>query len=155
MAASTRNPKQTDPSSLGITCLDIAIAADEAEAESILATLQSGTPWDEVLAPIEQTYGYESAQPCLALDTYLEQLDQSVIDQFAALSPGDDPVVLAGGGAGFAVIRVQPYDAVDGASFLAAVQTAQPELVAGLLGEVYVDPRYGTVDPNAGIIPVD
>jgi PPIC-type PPIASE domain len=151
----------TDPSELGVTCLDVAIAADQADADTIKARLDGGEPWDEVVAPIEAAVGYESKQACQPLASYSEQLGDEVAARFAELKPGDAPEVVDAGGGGFAVIRIQEIADVDAVGLLTAVQGIDPDAVQALVdsastADVYVDPRIGTFDAAAiDVVVVD
>ena len=149
-----------DPSAVGVTCLDVAIANGLEDAESIKARVDGGEPWDDVVAPIEAAIGYESKQPCQPLQAYAEQLGPEITDTLAALKPGDAPEIIDADG-DYAVIRIQELPDVDSVSFLTAVQGIQPDVVDQLLAsaaeaDVYVDPRIGAFDlPTIDVVPVN
>lgn len=150
-----------DPAELGITCLDVAVAQDLADAESLKARLDGGEAWDDVVAPIEASIGYESKQDCQPLSVYGAQLGEDVAERLGELKPGDDPAVVDAGNGGFAVIRIQELADLDSSTLLAAVQGLDPDAVQALIdsigeADVYVDPRIGSFDAaSVAVVPVN
>jgi hypothetical protein len=150
------------PSALGIACIDVAIAADEAEASAIKQRLDGGEEWDDVVAPIEAAYGYESQQPCVALVEYEQRFGVELAQAFGALTPADGPQVVDAGESGFTVMRAQPIgdipvdQLVTALGSLSADGEPPPALVDLIAGgrdaDVYVDPRLGTFDHDRWLI---
>ena len=149
-----------DPAELGVTCLDVAVAQDQADAEAIKARLDAGETWDEVVGPLETSIGYESQQECTPLGVYEAQLGPEVAARLGALKPGGAPEVVDAGQAGFAVVRIQSLDDLDTGTLLAAVQGLEPDAVQALIDsvaatDVYVDPRVGRFDlDSVSVVPV-
>jgi hypothetical protein len=136
-----------DPAVLGVTCIDVAIAVDRADADALLARLDAGEPWDDVVAPIEQAIGYESEQPCQPLAVFADALGDEVAERLAEIKPGEPPRVIdAGESGGFAVMRAQELDVIEPEELLAAVAQSRPPAFEALLAEIYVDPRVGSFD---------
>ena len=146
-----------DPSALGVACLDVAVAVDQADAEGLLARVEGGEDWDDVVAPIEEAIGYDSAQPCQPLATFGDALGDDVAERLGSLVPGAAPQVIdAGESGGFAVIRARELANVDAEDLVSAMVASRPAALDAYLTEVYVDPRVGSFDPGAiSVVAVD
>jgi hypothetical protein len=146
-----------DPSVLGVACLDVAIAIDQADAESLIARLEGGEAWDDVVAPIEEAIGYESAQACQPLSTYADALGEDVGEQLGTLVPGDAPQIIdAGESGGFAVIRARAPETVDSEELVSAMVASRPPVLESVLSAIYVDPRIGSFDRTSiSVVAVD
>lgn len=144
------------PSDLGITCLDVAIALDETDADTIMAQLDSGASWDDVVAPIEEALGYESVQPCVSIDEYAERFGPEAAAAFAALKPADGPQIVDTGDGGFTVMRAQELDQAQLVEVLGLGTGGPPPQVvidrADVDVDIYVDPRLGTFDHDRWVV---
>lgn len=140
-----------DPAALGVACIDVIVSASEGEARSILGQLANGGDWDELAAPAEANFSYDSHLQCQPHDTFTPQVSPNFAEFLAGLEPGGGADVVDLGTGQFAVVRVQPIDAIDTIGMLTILQGLDPALVEGVLAtadtaDVYVDPRFGGFD---------
>jgi hypothetical protein len=150
-----------DPASLGVACLDVAIVDDAASGEALVERLTGGEDWDEVVAPIEAEFGYDSQQPCAGLADYAGQFGPEFADAISALDPSSDPTLVDAGAGGLVVVRIQDFETAFEAGVFNVLQQTSPDAIQELsdsIGrlDVYVDPRYGRFDAElVEVVAVD
>lgn len=148
---------QRGPVESGIVCVAHILVDTEAEAANVLADLAGGAAFAELAAERSTDLGTAAVGgvlPCSSTNDFV----QSVVPEFGEAVIGasiDEPAGPVETMFGFHVIRLRPFEEVsdeglesiylsDGVRFRRASRAA----------DVYVDPRYGSFDPDAGVVQI-
>jgi hypothetical protein len=143
------------PRASGITCTAHILVANEAEAEQVLAELEAGGDFGQLAAERSLDTGSAARGGVLPCDT-TASFAQNVVPEFAEAAVDatiGEPTGPVESQFGYHVILVRPFDDVvdEGIADLYA-DTGTRFRRAARSAEVYVDPRYGYFDADAGVV---
>ncbi len=143
------------PETSGFACLNLIPAADQLAAEAILDRLQNGERPEVVAAELESDQVRSGALGCNQAIDYGEE----ALLQMAGMSSDDPHRIVTVSGSTF-VLSLQTEDQIDAGALLTLVSTVDPEALQGVIdtiqtADVYVDPRFGSFDVDAGsVVPL-
>lgn len=143
------------PETSGIACVSHILVDTEAEANQVLADLDDGIEFTTLAA--ERSIDTVSAEqggalPCTSNAEFAGTYVPVFVDAAFAARPGQ-PYGPVESGFGFHVILVRPFDQLDQAEIAAIYDSDGVRFRrAARAADVRVDPRYGTFDPDAGVV---
>ena len=147
------------PATSGVVCIKAIVVADEATAGGVLADLDGGTPFADAFTEnnLDQSLAATGgAVQCLGPQDIELNTTQPFVVAAAGLTP-DEPAATAplfdqtGAEVGWVVLAFRPSD---------ELEADEVDQLAGLVdltdaaadADVYVDPRFGTFDPETGTV---
>lgn len=148
---------QSGTANSNLVCSAHILVATRAEADEVLDRLDAGEPFGNVAVDVSLDTGSAAnggALPCADVQTFAT----TYVSEFVAAALDAEigvPVGPVESQFGFHVIRLRPLDDLQGAELDDVL--AQPSVRFGFLtrsADVYINPRYGRLDPVAGIVPL-
>lgn len=164
-------PPRTDPEELrpqydlglaasGIACTAHILVDSVEVADEVLARLDAGDEFSELAAEYSTDQGSANQGGMLPCDSTANFQSQYIVEYVNAAASA--PVGVAVGPVqsqfGFHIILVRPFDDLTAAEL--APLLVDPESAAEAFrqatttADVHINPRYGTFDPAAGVIPL-
>lgn len=130
---------------LGVACVFAFQTIDVTTGEALVAELEGGADWFDVVAREAPGTPAGGRQQCLPQQTLGEELSALI----AGMNPDDPYRVIDGQPA--IVVRAQDVSELFGIDLLTSLQSVDPDLVSEIIvsgeeADVYVDPRIGTFD---------
>lgn len=148
--------------SSGTVCVQVLLVDTEEAAATAESELVGGANFETVFADynVDPSLTLDTANlGCIAAAELPVGQGNAFVDSLPLLT-GDDPVVTAaladenGGIIGYSVARLTPFDllSTDDVAIIEANQPIDPARVAA--ADIYIDPRYGSFDPQFGAVPL-
>ncbi len=153
--AAIRELYQLGPERGGVTCVAHILVETEAEADAVAAELAAGAEFAALA--VERSLDPGSAAqggiiPCAATEEFAGTYVRPFVEAALAAEIGV-PTAPVESDFGYHVIRVRPFD--EAQAELAAFVQPQEFLIARAIeqADIYVDPRYGTID-RGRVVPL-
>ena len=140
--------------SLGVACIAVMAVPEHDTAEAVVARLESGEAWDDVIADVDPAAQDGGRFGCAAHSDF----NPAVLDLVAGLATDGTPTIWddpAGSGEAI-VLRSMAATEVDPQELFRSVLQANPDraddLVSALRDDAWVNPRFGALDPTTLLV---